>query len=196
MTSSDLERNKFIDELQDRSQIEAALLRYCRGLDRRDFDLVRSAYHADAFDDHGSYKGDIPGLIAWMEARHQHVDQCMHAISNVAIELNEDIAAVETYCTSYQRHFVDGDATRAVDAGSRGEPRRREQVIATARFIDRFERRGGEWRIAHRTVVFEALRSEVVTTDFPPPGWVTHSRDGQDTLWTARREILSEAIAL
>ncbi|MEI6002085.1 hypothetical protein H3V53_34635 [Paraburkholderia bengalensis] len=31
--------------------------RYCRGIDRIDWDLVRTCYHPDAFDEHGSSGG-------------------------------------------------------------------------------------------------------------------------------------------
>ena len=51
------------DRAQDRHEIEACLLRYTRGVDRKDWDLVRSAYHTDAHDNHGNYKGGIDGFI-------------------------------------------------------------------------------------------------------------------------------------
>ena len=172
----------FVEDLWHRTRIHDALLRYCRGLDRRDFDLVRSAYHEDAFDDHGEYRGDVPGLIAWMESRHGAVEQCMHVISNCLIERVGDVAAVETYGTAYQRYTV--------PAGTSENTPTREQVLATVRFVDRFERRADDWRIAHRTVVFEAARIEKVAFDFPPPGWTTHRRDGHDALWDLRRDVL------
>ena len=37
-----------IEELAARAAIEDALLTYCRGVDRLDADLVRSAFHDDA----------------------------------------------------------------------------------------------------------------------------------------------------
>ena len=45
--------------LRDRHEIQECLFRYVRGVDRRNWDLVRSAYHPDAYDDHGNYKGNI-----------------------------------------------------------------------------------------------------------------------------------------
>ena len=44
------------DTLLDREAIREAMGRYCRGIDRLDVDLIRSAYHEDAFDDHGPFK--------------------------------------------------------------------------------------------------------------------------------------------
>ncbi|HJY93624.1 MAG TPA: nuclear transport factor 2 family protein, partial [Streptosporangiaceae bacterium] len=37
--------------------IRQAALRYCRGVDRLDAELMRSAYHNDATDDHGVFVG-------------------------------------------------------------------------------------------------------------------------------------------
>ena len=45
--------------LLDKQEIEEVVLRYCRGIDRRDFDLVRSCYHPDARDRHGSFDGTV-----------------------------------------------------------------------------------------------------------------------------------------
>ncbi|MEY3566868.1 MAG: hypothetical protein RLZ19_882, partial [Actinomycetota bacterium] len=46
-----------IDEVVAREHIRDVVYRYARGVDRRDFDLVRSCYHPDATDDHGPFTG-------------------------------------------------------------------------------------------------------------------------------------------
>ena len=56
-----------IRRLLDKEAIREVLLRYARGIDRHDDDLMASAYHPDAIDDHGAYIGDPQGLI-----RHAH----------------------------------------------------------------------------------------------------------------------------
>ena len=40
-------------QLIDKQEIYEVLCTYCRGVDRCDADLVRSAYHEDSYDDHG-----------------------------------------------------------------------------------------------------------------------------------------------
>jgi hypothetical protein len=42
--------------------IRQAVLRYCRGVDRLDGELMRSAYHDDATDDHGVFVGSAADL--------------------------------------------------------------------------------------------------------------------------------------
>ncbi|WP_268959227.1 nuclear transport factor 2 family protein [Paraburkholderia elongata] len=50
-------------EQQDKAEIREVHTRYCRGIDRMDFDLVRSCYHPDAIDRHGAYEGGVEGFI-------------------------------------------------------------------------------------------------------------------------------------
>ena len=44
--------------------IRQAALRYCRGVDRLDAELMRSAYQDDATDDHGVFAGPAADLCA------------------------------------------------------------------------------------------------------------------------------------
>jgi len=39
----------------DKEEIRDALFRYCRGIDRGDAAMMRSAYHADAIEHHGDF---------------------------------------------------------------------------------------------------------------------------------------------
>ena len=50
--------------LLDKQEIEEVVLRYCRGIDRRDFELVRSCYHPDARDRHGSFDGTVDEYVS------------------------------------------------------------------------------------------------------------------------------------
>jgi len=45
--------------LLDRQEIADVVARYCRGIDRRDFDLVRTCYHPDGTDRHTGFLGGI-----------------------------------------------------------------------------------------------------------------------------------------
>ena len=41
-----------LQQLLDEAEIRRVHIRYCRGIDRMDWDLVRSCYHPDAIDQH------------------------------------------------------------------------------------------------------------------------------------------------
>lgn len=139
----DIER--IVRALRARTEIEDVLRRLCAGADRNDYEMVRSAYHDGAYDDHGSYRGDVDGLIEWAGRRHAVIDQSMHFLGNCTIELYGARAFVETYCIVHQRIRGDGStpATR---------------MTVGCRFVDLFEFRKGEWRIARHVVVYEWWR--------------------------------------
>ena len=85
-------------ELLDKQEIQECLLRYCRGIDRHDTELARSAYHDDALDDHGTYVGSGYGLVDWANHFHDQVwVRHQHYITNTLIELDGDTAHAETY---------------------------------------------------------------------------------------------------
>lgn len=46
-----------VDDLLDKQAIGEVVLRYCRGIDRLDLDLVRSAYHCDGVDPRAARMG-------------------------------------------------------------------------------------------------------------------------------------------
>ncbi len=167
-----------------KESIQNALLRYCRGVDRRDFELMRSAYHPDAVDDHGGYRGDVPGLLRWVEERHRGVEQSMHFLGNCIIEITGDEAVVETYCVLYQRLATsNGDATAKLGFTTSGSG---NQMTLRCRYVDRFSCRHEEWRIAQRLVVYESVSFENVDAGAPfGPGLTVARRDGGDALYAA-----------
>ena len=74
-----------------------------RGVDRRQFDLVRGVHHTDAMDYYVPYNGNIDGLIQ-MTHCHEGVAQSMHLLDNCLMYWRGgDVALVETYSVTYQR---------------------------------------------------------------------------------------------
>jgi hypothetical protein len=138
-----------LQDLLDREAIRECLHRYCRGIDRADEAALRSAYWPDATDDHGAYKGSAAGFIEQALPKLRAGGRYVHAICNTGIELHGTQAAVESYFLAWQ-----------VAASS---PTR--ETFLAGRYLDRFESRGGEWRIAARTVVYDWLDER----DHPEP---------------------------
>jgi len=126
----------------DRAAIVEVLHRYCRGVDRSDRDLIRSSYHPDAWDDHGIFAGlgwDFADFIIDFFSK---IGLTGHSLSTCIIDIEGDVAYSETYCTTFHCDMRDEDG-KLVD------------VYAAGRYLDRFERRNGEWRIAYRQVVVD-----------------------------------------
>jgi hypothetical protein len=128
-----------LQHLLDREAIRECLYRYCRGIDRADEEALRSAYWPDATDCHGAYSGSAAGFIEQALSKLRAGGRRVHTICNVSIELDGDQAAVESYFLALQ--------TSAENPGG--------QTFLAGRYVDRFEARQGEWRVAARTVVYD-----------------------------------------
>lgn len=160
-----------VDTLLAKAEIADVLQRYARGIDRLDFDLVRSCYHPDAYDDHGALSGDVDTFIAGARDFLPRYAATMHFLGNMSIEVDGDTARAETYAVAY--HRVEGP-----DGAGKDD-------IWGIRYVDRFERRDGEWRIAHRVVAQEWRRVEPVDAGRGRGGpGVWGRRDGEDVLYS------------
>jgi hypothetical protein len=129
-----------LDHVVARLEIYDCLIRYCRGVDRGDPELVRSAYFKDGVDDHGAgpvdpedfatssvTRGDATGMIG------------QHLITNHTMSIRGSEARVESYWMA-----IHPDPPGMAWAGGR--------------YLDRFERRDDHWRIAHRRVICDWSR--------------------------------------
>ncbi|HTJ64415.1 MAG TPA: nuclear transport factor 2 family protein [Alphaproteobacteria bacterium] len=176
--------------LADRAEITDILYRWCRAADRRDWNAVRKVFHPDAIDNHGPFVGGVEELIAWMAERHRTIPFSMHLVSNILIEFaTADSALAETYIFAKLRYSAEGKAALAVFTGSaEGGSATATDSFSWARYIDRFERRKGEWRIARRTVAFDSSLTADVPADAPAfdPSWAVGRRDKVDPLYKER----------
>lgn len=133
-----------LQALLDKEAIRDCLYRYCRGIDRLDEAALRSAYWPDGTDNHGAYKGTAAGFVDWALQKLPGAGPMVHNIGNILIELRGDQAAVESYFQAWQ-----------ADRDAQGQP---QETFLCGRYVDRFERRGLEWRVADRTVVYDWIR--------------------------------------
>ena len=150
-------------ELLDEREIREVLARYCRGVDRLDEAMIRSCYHPDASDDHGMYKGPGVDFAAFcVKALELHAAATLHVLGQSLIEFEASgVARAETYVIAHHRCERDGvDLLETVGA----------------RYVDRFEQRGGPWKIADRVVVVDWEKSERTEPVFPNGTFRTGSR--------------------
>ncbi|MCK9543072.1 MAG: nuclear transport factor 2 family protein [Novosphingobium sp.] len=128
-----------VRELWDKQKIREAVTRYCRGVDRMDREMFLSAYHPDAIDDHGFFVGGPEDFWNWVNHYHTNAQVAhQHAITNHFCEIDGDVAHAETYWLFAAMDAKDQTLT-----------------LGGGRYIDRLEKRDGEWRIAARKCVSE-----------------------------------------
>jgi hypothetical protein len=166
MTATSVE----IEVLLAEREIRMCLLRYARGVDRLDMELVRSCYHPDATDSHGSFSGTVDEFVPWVERVLRRYDVTMHFLGNPLVELvDADHARVETYGMAMHR-------------AAGGPPER--NLVTGFRFLDRFVRIDGEWRIAARVAVTEWSRVDREADWWPiPDGMLQGRRDRTDPVY-------------
>ena len=113
-----------VERIADRMAIQDVMYKWCRAIDRLDFDGIRAVFHADAIDSHGAYVGGVEGLIEWIRERHKPIPFSSHQISNMLIEFaTPDLALVETYVRTLQRYPAEAKASLAqLSGGQAGKP--------------------------------------------------------------------------
>lgn len=129
-----------LTRLLDRHAIEDCLLRYARGVDRMDQDLIRSAFWEDATDSHGPASGDVEEFIAQWHPGQAARDRSFHQVSNHQLEFEADGLSAHS-----EAYFM--AAVRQVDAD--------EIELVGGRYCDLYTKRGTEWRIQTRLVVLD-----------------------------------------
>jgi len=136
-------------------EIRDALTRYCRGVDRADAALIKSAFHPDAVDTHGAFSGlgwELAERLARAEAGKPGAGT--HLVTNVYVEFDDDgHARCESYVLAFHPHEDGGDGARL--------------GIFAGRYLDQFERRDGSWRIARRVVINDWSREHLPGQDWP-----------------------------
>jgi hypothetical protein len=133
-----------LQALLDKNAIREVVETYGRAADRRDPNLFQRMFWDEAIDDHGAYVGTAKEVITHgIEHMEQVCDSVYHSVGSIMIDLEGDFAAsanVESYVWAI--HILKPTADKA-----------RQLDILACRFIDRFEKRNGEWRVANRVMV-------------------------------------------
>lgn len=179
------------ERLADRMAIQDVMYRWCRAIDRLDYEGMRAVFHPDAVDDHGSYAGGVDGLVEWLRQRHKTIPFSSHQISNILIEFaSADVALVETYARTLQRYPPEAKESLA-QFGAQARPGTGVDLLTSSRYVDRFERRAGAWRIAKRTLIQDWKQLLEVGESAPRPkaGWLVGKRDATDYVYQARAEL-------
>jgi hypothetical protein len=178
------------ERIADRLEIQDVMYRWCRAIDRLDYDEIRAVFHADATDTHGIYNGNIEGLISWIRERHRTITFSMHQVSNMLIEFaTPEVAMSEAYLRTIQRYPA--EAAAALKQLANGyEPVGASDLWTCSRYIDRFERRDGAWKIAQRVLAQEWKVITPVPSPAPGhvPGSVVGRRDAEDPFYVLRNE--------
>ncbi len=132
------------EQLSDLESIRDAALRYCRGVDRLDVELMKSAYWPEATDDHGVFVGNAWEFSELCMKSHLGWRSTNHCIFNHTIEF--DSGGVRARGEIYNVTYLFQKEADVLDTWH-------------GRYLDVYEKRADEWRILERVCVHEGTHS-------------------------------------
>ena len=134
----------------DRFAIQDLAALYMRGLDRLDGALLEAQFWPDAACEYGVFSGSPAEFAAFcMEMLRAH-QRNHHMLGQHLIDfVSEEGAFGEVYYQAYHRVFDDSGAPR--------------DLFIAGRYVDRYERREGVWKIAYRSELVDWVRDDPAT---------------------------------
>jgi 3-phenylpropionate/cinnamic acid dioxygenase small subunit len=139
-----------IRDLLDRAAIHDVLLRYARGVDRKDLDLVAACFTPDASYEGALASGTIAQALGTLRERMARYEATMHFIGNQLVEVHGDTARSETYAVAYHR-LAEAGIVKLFTVG--------------VRYLDELVRTSDGWRIRQRVVKKEWERTEALAAN-------------------------------
>ena len=140
-----------IDDVIAKQEITDLVGHYMRGLDRLDRTLLRSTFHDDANTDYGFFQGGPDDFVEMAyNALENHLAN-HHMIGQVNIDLEGDIAYGEVYFQAFHRIIED---------------EQERDLFISGRYVDRYEKRHGQWKIAFRSEVNDWARNDPATDSY------------------------------
>lgn len=135
------------DTLASEQSIVLVAQRWGLARDTGAWEALASCYHPGAAMNVTWFQGTCEGFIAACRANFSRGSRSQHVLGGTYARIVGDRAFVQTRVTIMVRGVLDGVG---VDAA------------ATGRFVDRFERRAGDWRIAARDCVYDKDRIDPI----------------------------------
>ena len=130
-------RDEKIDAMLNKHEITELLYAYCNAADRHDHVKMRSLYHEDAMDDHGSFfKGPAMEFIDMLPEIQAPMEILHHNITSINIALDGNKAEGEVYMIAFHRYKT--EEGESVD------------LLVGGRYFDNYEKRDGKWKFSLR----------------------------------------------
>ncbi len=137
--------------LEDREAIRDVIAAYAHAIDRRRWGMMERLFHDDAQFQFGTVLGDWRGFVDQARAI---IDPCLatqHQLGQVLFGFESDtVCHTETYMTAM--HTIPPGYPVPDVFPDKGKI---YSAVIAGRYVDRFEKRDGEWRIAQRTGLYD-----------------------------------------
>ena len=142
-----------IQELVDKAGIREVMMRYARGIDRRDMDLIASTFTSDAYAKYGEREScGRDDIVSALRSSTSRFDRSTHSMGDQQVSISGDTAEVETYAIDYLLYTVDG---------------KQYQAVGGLRYEDKMVRHDGGWLVQHRVLQIDWRRNSPVDPSVP-----------------------------
>ncbi|MGR6520274.1 nuclear transport factor 2 family protein (plasmid) [Rhodococcus erythropolis] len=139
-----------IVELLNKQKLYENMALYCRGMDRKDVETMKSTFWPEATDNHGAFNGSAHEFCEWAyQGQKTSEHRSHHYITNTLIEIDGNTARRETAVVYVMTH----------PAANRIE-------MMGGRYRDFCEQRNGQWKVLRRTVIFDYAQTFPAIADF------------------------------
>ena len=136
---------KALQQLIDKDAIRDLVLCYSRAIDRKDVELLRDLYTADATDTHGtSFDGPADQYCDFIAASLPYMTYSGHHVCNHMVSVEGDEGNGEVYAIAL--HYIPDQKN----------PGRMIEDFMAVRYIDTYRRcADGKWRFSKRVVTYD-----------------------------------------
>lgn len=137
---SDTSEQALVDELEAKQALHELNAAHARAADRLDRELMKSLWHPDATVDVGIFAGPASEYAELVTEPNEAMERSFHALSNEYYRILGDKAVGETYVIA---------VTTVVEGGEKIDR------LVGGRYLDRYQRRNGEWKFSERVFVLD-----------------------------------------
>ncbi len=142
--------NSPVEDAVAKQALHDLVVTYARGVDRGDEALLASVFHPNADVVTGVIDGKGPDYARDVVAMVRgNLRSCFHSVANEYYEVSGSKAVGECYVLAHM-----------ITAGEGAE-----ETLTGGRYLDRYERRDGTWKIAHRTFVQDWSMTQPATME-------------------------------
>ncbi|CAH0991011.1 hypothetical protein SIN8267_01112 [Sinobacterium norvegicum] len=134
-----------LESLIAKQDITELIYNYMRGLDRWDKALLQSVFFDDAWCEYGFINTSATKFVDFALAALKTHQANQHMVGNILIDIEGDEAFAEVYFRAYHKVEVDGVF---------------QDIIIAGRYLDRYEKRSGVWKMAYRSELVDWSRTE------------------------------------
>ena len=155
-----------VQQMEDRQNILDCIQRESRARDRQDIDQITSCWWQDGVDEHGPIMTNVPEYAEKANLGHRmNFNMTSHNITNHICDIDGNTANCESYVIG-GLFWLDGKTT----------------TIAFGRYLDRLEKRDGEWRMLIRKCTIEMTADTDATWVYSKniKGFLKARWDGKD----------------